>query len=99
MLKKHMAACLVATAFAAAPALAQTTPAPSAGTDRPVASGTGSATSGSPAMQPSPSSGSTASPAPTATTGTAGSPPQTAASGGGTQGQFMTQMQPGHIMA
>jgi sporulation protein YlmC with PRC-barrel domain len=29
MLKKHMAACLVATAFVAAPALAQTSPAPS----------------------------------------------------------------------
>lgn len=51
MLKKHMAACLVVTAFAAAPALAQTT-SPSAPTDRPAATGSGSTTSGSPAMQP-----------------------------------------------
>jgi hypothetical protein len=53
MLKKHMAACLVVTAFAAAPAFAQTSPAaPSGGTDRPAASGSGSTTTGSPAMQP-----------------------------------------------
>jgi sporulation protein YlmC with PRC-barrel domain len=52
MLKKHMAACLVATAFAAAPAFAQTSTTPSGSTDRPTASGTGSATTGSSAMQP-----------------------------------------------
>ena len=101
MLKKHMAACLVATAFAAAPALAQTTPAPSAGTDRPVASGSGSTTSGSPAMQPSASSGSmgAASTAGGAAT-TPASPPQMTASGsGGAQGQFMTQLQPNQMMA
>jgi sporulation protein YlmC with PRC-barrel domain len=57
MLKKHMAACLVVTAFAAAPALAQTS-SPSAPTDRPAASGSGSTTTGSPAMQPG-ASGST----------------------------------------
>jgi sporulation protein YlmC with PRC-barrel domain len=56
MLKKHMAACLIATAFVAAPAFAQAPP--SAGTDRPTASGTGSTTSGSPAMQPAPSANS-----------------------------------------
>ena len=110
MLKKHVAACLVATAFAAAPALAQTTaPAPSAGTDRPVASGSGSTTSGSSAMQPGASSGSMGSAATTggsaATTGGSATmpgstPPQTAAAGsGGTQGQFMTQMQPNQMMA
>ena len=57
MLKLHMAACLVATALAAAPALAQSTaPAstgPSGATDRPAATGSGSTTSGSSAMQPS----------------------------------------------
>jgi len=52
MLKKHMAACLVVTAFAAAPAFAQTSTAPSSPTDRPAASGSGSTTTGSPAMQP-----------------------------------------------
>ncbi len=56
MLKKHMAACLIATAFVAAPAFAQAPP--SAGTDRPTASGSGSTTSGSPAMQPAPSANS-----------------------------------------
>lgn len=88
MLKKHMAACLVATAFAALPALAQTTPPPaSGGTDRPAATGTGTATSGSSAMQPSASSSST----PTT--------PMAQSSGGASQGQFMTQMQPNHMMA
>ena len=39
MMKKHMAACLFATAFAAAPAFAQTTaPGASSPTDRPAAS-------------------------------------------------------------
>ena len=53
MLKKHLAACLVATAFVAVPALAQTSnPTSSGATDRPTASGSGSATTGSPAMQP-----------------------------------------------
>ena len=41
MLKTHMAACLVATALAAAPAFAQSTTAPSGGTDRPAASAFG----------------------------------------------------------
>ncbi|WP_243375284.1 PRC-barrel domain-containing protein [Microvirga solisilvae] len=88
MLKKHMAACLVVTAFAAAPALAQTSP--SAPTDRPTASGSGAATSGSPAMQPgassAPSMGSSSS-------------STTMSQSGGTQGQFMTQMQQGQMMA
>ncbi len=84
MLKKHMAACLVVTAFVAAPALAQTS-SPSAPTDRPAASGSGSTTTGSPAMQPgAPASGQTS-----ATMGQ-----NSAASG-----QFMTQMDANHIMA
>lgn len=86
MLKKHMAACLVVTAFAAVPALAQTSPAPSAPTDRPTASGTGTTNSGSPAMQPgtvSPSTNSSAS----------------MNQSGATQGQFMTQMQANQMMA
>lgn len=105
MLKKHMAACLVVTAFAAAPALAQTQP--SAPTDRPTASGSGSPVSGSPAMQPGASSAPSASSAPGASTmgsSTMGSSSNMGASasnqtGGAMQGQFMTQMQPGHIMA
>ncbi len=92
MLKKHMAACLVVTAFAAAPAFAQTSPAaPSGGTDRPTASGSGAATSGSSAMQP----GAAAS-TPTMTQTQA--QPGTGQSGA-MQGQFMTQMQPNQIMA
>jgi hypothetical protein len=55
MLKKHMTTCLFATALAAAPALAQTSmPSASGATDRPVATGSGEATYGSPAMQPAP---------------------------------------------
>ncbi|MXQ12873.1 PRC-barrel domain-containing protein [Microvirga makkahensis] len=89
MLKKHMAACLVVTAFAAAPAFAQTSP--SAPTDRPTASGSGSTTSGSPAMQPGAAgSSSTTSPS-------AGSSAMN--QGGGSQGQFMTQMQASQVMA
>jgi hypothetical protein len=45
-----MTACILATALVAAPALAQTSTAPAA--DRPDATGAGTATSGSPAMQP-----------------------------------------------
>lgn len=53
MLKTHMAACLFATALAAAPALAQSTaPGASGGTDRPTATGTGSEAAGSPSMRP-----------------------------------------------
>ena len=88
MLKKHMAACLVVTAFAAAPAFAQTSPAaPSGGTDRPTASGSGAATSGSSAMQPGGAAG--------ASTMTQSNMGQS----GAMQGQFMTQMQPNQIMA
>ena len=88
MLKKHMAACLVVTAFAAAPAFAQTSPAaPSGGTDRPTASGSGAATTGSSAMQPSGAAGS------------ATMSQSTTSQGGAMQGQFMTQMQPNQIMA
>lgn len=84
MLKKHMAACLIATAFAAAPAFAQNQP--SGSTDRPAATGSGSTTTGSPAMQPSMSNSSTSS----------SSMNQGA---GAMQGQFMTQMQPNQMMA
>jgi sporulation protein YlmC with PRC-barrel domain len=99
MLKKHMAACLVVTAFAAAPAFAQTSPAaPSGGTDRPTASGSGTATSGSSAMQPSGAAGtSTMQPG-----GAAGASTMTQSNmgqSGAMQGQFMTQMQPNQIMA
>jgi len=88
MLKKHMAACLVVTAFAAAPALAQTSTTPSAPTDRPAASGSGSTTTGSPAMQPG-SSGSSA----------AGQSSTTMGQSGAMQGQFMTKMETNQIMA
>ena len=64
MLKKHMAACLVAIAFMAVPAMAQTTPPPSGSTDRPTATGTNTTTSGSSAMQPDAAGSSTASPPP-----------------------------------
>ncbi|MCB5176393.1 PRC-barrel domain-containing protein [Microvirga lenta] len=94
MLKTHMAACLVATMFVAAPALAQTSTTPSGATDRPVAAGSGSTATGSPAMQPN-----TANQANPAAGGM--SSPNTSAmnQGGGAQGQFMTQMQPNQIMA
>ncbi|SCY00209.1 PRC-barrel domain-containing protein [Microvirga guangxiensis] len=91
MLKKHMAACLVVTAFAAAPAFAQTSP--SAPTDRPTASGSGAATSGSPAMQPG------ASGTPSTSPSTAAPANSSAMNQGGSQGQFMTQMQMGQMMA
>lgn len=87
MLKKHMATCLVVTAFAAAPAFAQTSPAPPSGpTDRPLATGSGSMTSGSPAMQPG-----------TAGSSSAGS--STMNQNGGMQGQFMTRMRMDQMMA
>jgi len=83
MLKKHMAACLVATMFAAAPALAQTsTTNPSGGTDRPAATG-------SSAMQPGAAGSSSGS----------SSVNSSSMNQGAAQGQFMTQMQPGQIMA
>jgi sporulation protein YlmC with PRC-barrel domain len=88
MLKKHMAACLVVTAFAAAPALAQTSTTPSAPTDRPAASGTGTTSTGSPAMQPG-ASGSSATM----------SQPSAAGQSSGMQGQFITKMEANHVMA
>ena len=91
MLKKHMAACLVVTAFAAAPAFAQTSPAPSAPTDRPTASGSGSTTSGSPAMQPGASGSSSM--------GSSSTGSSAMNQSGGMQGQFMTKMQQGQMMA
>lgn len=90
MLKKHMAACLVVTAFAAAPALAQTsTTSPSAPTDRPAASGTGTTSTGSPAMQPGASGSSS----------TMSQSSSTMSQSGGMQGQFMTKMEANQMMA
>jgi sporulation protein YlmC with PRC-barrel domain len=90
MLKKHMAACLVVTAFAAAPALAQTsTTSPSAPTDRPAASGTGTTSTGSPAMQPGASGSSS----------TMSQSSSTMSQSGGMQGQFITKMESNHVMA
>jgi sporulation protein YlmC with PRC-barrel domain len=88
MLKKHMAACLVVTAFAAAPAFAQTSTTPSAPTDRPAASGSGSTTTGSPAMQPGASSSSTA-----------GQSSSSMGQSSAMSGQFMTKMETNQIMA
>jgi sporulation protein YlmC with PRC-barrel domain len=97
MLKKHMAACLVVTAFAAAPALAQTSTTPSGSTDRPTASGSGSTATGSSAMQPT--TGATgATGTGSAATGSS-TMSQAGAQGGAMQGQFMTQMQPNQVMA
>jgi hypothetical protein len=92
MLKKHTAACLVATIFAAAPALAQVSPPPSGATDRPAATGSGSTATGSSAMQPS-----TAAPSAGASSTSMGSAAKGQA--GMQQGRFMTQIQPGQIMA
>jgi sporulation protein YlmC with PRC-barrel domain len=89
MLKKHMAACLVVTAFAAAPAFAQTSTTPSAPTDRPAASGSGTTTTGSPAMQPG-SSGSSS---------TMNQSSSTMNQSSGMQGQFMTKMEASQMMA
>jgi sporulation protein YlmC with PRC-barrel domain len=94
MLKKHMAACLVVTAFAAAPAFAQTSP--SAPTDRPTATGSGSTAAGSPAMQPgasaNPSMGSSS-------MGSSAANSSTMSQSGAMQGQFVTSMQQGQMMA
>jgi sporulation protein YlmC with PRC-barrel domain len=89
MLKKHMAACLVVTAFAAAPAFAQTSTTPSAPTDRPAASGTGTTSTGSPAMQPGASGSSS----------TMTQSSSTMSQSGGMQGQFITKMESNHVMA
>jgi sporulation protein YlmC with PRC-barrel domain len=89
MLKKHMAACLVVTAFAAAPAFAQTSTTPSAPTDRPAASGSGTTSTGSPAMQPG-SSGSSS---------TMNQSSSTMNQSSGMQGQFMTKMEANQMMA
>jgi sporulation protein YlmC with PRC-barrel domain len=89
MLKKHMAACLVVTAFAAAPALAQTSTTPSAPTDRPAASGSGTTSTGSPAMQPGASGSSS----------TMSQSSSTMSQSGGMQGQFMTKMEANQMMA
>ncbi|MCB8820171.1 PRC-barrel domain-containing protein [Microvirga rosea] len=94
MLKKHMAACLVATLFAA-PAFAQTSaPGASGATDRPAATGSGSTTTGSPAMQPGNSGSSSMNSSSMSTSGSS-----TMAQSSGMQGQFMTQMQANQMMA
>ena len=76
MLKTHMAACFLASALVAAPALAQTATTPP--TDRPAATGSGSTTSGSPAMQPGGTAGSTG-----MSSGTAGSAGTSSGTSGG----------------
>src|SRR4051812_4671162 len=73
MVKTHMAACLVATALAATPALAQTSTS-SGSTDRPLATGSGSTTSGSPAMNPATSGASSGSAMGSAGSSTMGAP-------------------------
>jgi sporulation protein YlmC with PRC-barrel domain len=100
MLIKHMAGCLMATAFVAVPAFAQTPPPPSAATDRPMATGSGATTAGSPAMQPGAGSGSTGSPTISSPPTVGTSAPQiSASSSGSTQGQFVTRLQPEQMMA
>ena len=107
MLKKHMAACLVATAFAATPAFAQSTaPGPSGATDRPAASGSGAPTSGSPAMAPgagAPTSGSGATTSGSATSGSSTTMPSSSSSAmstaSGSSGTFMTEQRPGQWLA
>jgi sporulation protein YlmC with PRC-barrel domain len=91
MLKTHMTAWLVATAFMAGSAAAQTGPAPSGATDRPAAAGTGSTTSGSPAMRP----GGEASPS------GATAPPSSGATSGGMDqhDRFLTRIEPDQIQA
>ncbi|MBM6592572.1 PRC-barrel domain-containing protein [Microvirga pudoricolor] len=85
MLKKHMLACLLVTAVAV-PAFAQNTM-PSGSTDRPAATGSGSTTSGSPAMTPGANS-STMAPS-----GSASSAMPSAS------GQFMTKAEANQVMA
>jgi PRC-barrel domain len=94
MLKTHMAACLLASTLVAVPALAQTATTPP--TDRPAATGSGSTTSGSPAMQPGGTAGSTGMSSGTAgTTAPSGtgmgssSPPSGSAMGAGSAGSGM----------
>ena len=100
MLTKPMAGCLLATAFVAVPVFAQTPPPPSAGTDRPMATGSGSTTAGSPAMQPGAGSGSTGSSTISSAPAAGTSSQQASASPpGSTQGHFVTRLQPEQMMA
>ncbi len=80
MLKTHMTACLMATALVTAAAFAQGTTAPSS--DRPAATGSGSTTSGSPAMQPGGTGGASG----TTASGDTGMGSGTGASGSSTVG-------------
>jgi len=94
MLKTHMAACLVATALASVPAIAQTPPPPSGGTDRPLATGSGSTTAGSSAMQPTPGGG-TVTPSSSAlgtTPGPAGTTSNTAGTASGSESSAPSTM-------
>ncbi|WP_262027468.1 PRC-barrel domain-containing protein [Microvirga sp. Mcv34] len=100
MLKKHMAACLVVTAFAAAPALAQTSTSPSAPTDRPAATGSGTTGTGSSAMQPGSAGSSTMGQSSGQSPTTMGQNKSTTmGQNSASAGQFMTQMQANQIMA
>lgn len=105
MMKTHIAACLMATALATAPVFAQ---------DRPTSTGSGSTTSGSPAMNPgatgSGSAGTGASTAGGAGAGTgastaggagaaAGSSAQGSSTMGAKGGSFVERQQPGQFLA
>jgi sporulation protein YlmC with PRC-barrel domain len=114
MVKTHMAACLVATALAATPALAQTSTS-SGSTDRPLATGSGSTTSGSPAMNPATSGASSGSAGSAmgssgsstmgaSSSGTAGSTTGSSSSSpgsatSGARGNFVERQQPGQFFA
>lgn len=111
---KAMTACLVAAAFTAAPAFAQTG-------DRPTATGAGSTTSGPPSMRPGTASDQTAtspanpttstiappaatsapptaSPTTSAGTSSGGMPPSTTSSSG-TSGSFIARQEQGQMLA
>jgi len=100
MIKTPIAACLMATALAAAPAFAQTSS--SSSTDRPTATGSGSTTSGSPAMNPGAGAGaSSTSGSSGSTMGSSGSSSSSGspAMAGANRGNVVERMQPGQFMS
>src|SRR5215207_6226937 len=99
MLRKHMAACLVASALAVVPALAQTTGPGSAG-----GGGAGGTAGPGPAPQPGAAvgAGGTAGPAPTAPTAQPSGAGGSAAGkpgGAGAPGNFIDRQQPGQFLS
>ena len=99
MLRKHMAACLVASALAVVPALAQTTGPGSAG-----GGGAGGTAGPGPAPQPGAAvgAGGTAGPAPTAPTAQPSGAGGSAAGkpgGAGAPGNFIDRQQPGQLLS